>query len=490
MTGTAARTPLPPLLAVEGLGIQAGGRPLLRDISFTLRPGEAIALVGESGAGKSLLAQAIMGNLPPALQAGGTITIEGRSTRVGDAAARRALWGRRLALLPQEPSLALDPLARLAPQLAEVHTLLHGRGRPEANALAQRELAAAGLDGAGRHYPWQLSGGMAQRAVAAITLAGGAQVLMVDEPTKGLDAHWRDRTIDLFRGVLAAGGCLLTITHDLGVAQALGGQVIVLREGQVVEHGEVAAVATRPAHAFTRQLLAAEPARWEAFSAPAPGETVVQARGISKAYGGRTLFHAMDLTLCAGERIAVQGPSGTGKSTLGNVLLGLLAPDTGSVQRAARLRPHALQKLYQDPVASFAPHASLGQSLRDAARLHGHAWRAVTRRLEQLRIAESLLARRPEQVSGGELQRIALARVLLAQPAMLFADEPTSRLDPITQQEALRVLMAAVHETGAALMLVTHDEHIAAAVGTRTLDFSAQAAAQGPAPAVLHNRGP
>lgn len=145
-------------------------------------------------------------------------------------------------------------------------------------------------------------------------------------------------------------------------------------------------------------------------------------------------------------------------------------------------------------MSSFAPHASLAQSLRDAARLHGHAWAAVLQRLQQLRIPESLLARRPEQVSGGELQRIALARVLLAQPALLFADEPTSRLDPITQQEALGVLLAAVRETGAALMLVTHDEHIAAAVGTRTLDFSANARAAMPrAPAaagVLHNAAP
>ncbi|RZJ53786.1 MAG: ABC transporter ATP-binding protein, partial [Acidovorax sp.] len=423
-----------------------------------------------------------------------TITIEGTTTRADDAAARRALWGRRLALLPQEPSLALNPLTRLAPQLAEVHALLHGQGWPQAKGLAQAQLTAAGLGEATQHYPWQLSGGMAQRAVAAITLAGGAQVLMVDEPTKGLDAHWRDRTIDLFRGVLAAGGCLLTITHDLAVAQALGGKVIVLREGQVVEHGDIATVATRPSHPFTRQLLAADPARWDAFAAPTPGDTVVQACGISKAYGGRSLFAAVDLDLRAGERIAVQGPSGTGKSTLGNVLLGLLAPDTGSVQRAPQLRPHAFQKLYQDPVSSFAPHAGLAQSLRDAARLHGHAWAAVLQRLQQLRIPESLLARRPEQVSGGELQRIALARVLLAQPALLFADEPTSRLDPITQQEALGVLLAAVRETGAALMLVTHDEHIAAAVGTRTLGFSANARAAMPrAPAaagVLHNAAP
>lgn len=457
------------LLAVEDLGIQVGGKHLLHGISFALRAGEALTLVGESGAGKSLLAQAIMGNLPPGLQATGRITLDGTTTRADDAAARRTLWGRKLALLPQEPSLALNPLARVAPQLAEVYRLLHRRTASAAATQAHQVLGDAGLGGAAHHYPWQLSGGMAQRAVAAITLAGGAPVLMVDEPTKGLDAHWRDRMVALFRGVLASGGCLLTITHDLQVAHALGGQVIVLRHGVAVEQGDIGTVMAAPAHPFTRQLIAADPARWLPFAQPAVGEPVVQASGISKAYGTQQLFAPMDLEVRSGERIAVQGPSGTGKSTLGNVLLGLLAPDSGRVERSARLRPHALQKLYQDPVGSFAPHISLAQSLRDAARLHRRDWKAVQRRLAQLRVPEDLLTRKPEQVSGGELQRIALARVLTAQPALLFADEPTSRLDPITQQEAIETLLSATQETGAALMLVTHDAHLAAAVATRTL---------------------
>ena len=295
---------------------------------------------------------------------------------------------------------------------------------------------------------------------------------MVDEPTKGLDAHWRGRMVELFQGVLKAGGCLLTITHDMQVAQALGGQVIVLRHGQAVEQGNIHTVAAAPQHAFTRQLLQADPAHWLPFAEPTLGEPVVQAHGISKAYGAQKLFAPLDLELHSGERIAVQGPSGTGKSTLGNVLLGLVAPDTGRVERSSRLRPYAFQKLYQDPVSSFAPHISLAQSLRDAARLHRCDWKAVQQRLAQLRVPEDLLARRPDQVSGGELQRIALARVLVAQPALLFADEPTSRLDPITQQEAIQVLLHAVQDTGAALMLVTHDPHLAAAVGTRTLDFA------------------
>jgi peptide/nickel transport system ATP-binding protein len=175
---------------------------------------------------------------------------------------------------------------------------------------------------------------MAQRAVAAITLAGGAPVLMVDEPTKGPDNHWRDHTVALFRGVLQAGGCLLAITHDMGVAQALGGQVIVLRHGQAVEQGRIDEVAAQPAHPFTRMLMDADPARWLPFAAPQAGDGVVQAQGISKAYGRQQLFAPMDLQIRSGERLAVQGPSGTGKSTLGNVLLGLVR-DLGQAKAEA-----------------------------------------------------------------------------------------------------------------------------------------------------------
>ncbi len=177
----------------------------------------------------------------------------------------------------------------------------------------------------------------------------------------------------------------------------------------------------------------------------------------------------------------MRGPSGTGKSTLGNVLLGLVAPDRGTVRRAEGLASTALQKLYQDPVASFAPRVSLECALRDAARRHGRPWPSVVERLRRLGVPEDLLARRPAAVSGGELQRIALARVLIARPALLFADEPTSRLDPVTQQEALAVLLDALEEDAAdggpggatALLLVTHDDDLADAVGTHVLRLGA-----------------
>ncbi|KQM71171.1 ABC transporter ATP-binding protein [Xylophilus sp. Leaf220] len=459
MTGTV-------LLAADDLSVHVGTHTLLRGVSFTLRAGESLTLLGESGAGKSLLAQAVVGNLPTALRAAGSVTLDGTTTRAADAAARRPAWGRTLAVLPQEPALALDPLGRIAPQLAEVHALVRGASAAAADAAAAQGLADAGLAAAAQRYPWQISGGMAQRAAATIALAGGARALLADEPTKGLDAHWRAHTVALLQSVQKAGGCVVTITHDIQVARALGGQVIVLRHGEVVEQGDAAAVLAAPRHPFTRALLAAQPAHWPRHGTATSGAPVLHADDIAKRLGGRTLFEGIDMPIHAGQRWAVQGPSGTGKSTLGNVLLGLLAPDAGQVRRAPALRRHALQKLYQDPVASFAPKASLERSLRDVARLHGCSWASIEARLQRLRLPDGVLARRPFEVSGGELQRIALARALAVEPALLFADEPTSRLDPITQQDAMATLLGAAEETGAALVLVTHDPDIAAAVGS------------------------
>ncbi|WP_285412628.1 ATP-binding cassette domain-containing protein [Variovorax sp. efr-133-TYG-130] len=459
------------LLAVENLGVHAGARPLLRDVSFSLRPGEVLTLLGESGAGKSLLAQAVMGNLPAALRAGGRVLLDGVESRAEEARARRSLWGRTLALLPQEPALALDPLMRIAPQLSETHELVRGAAFEEAEAAAARDLDAAGLAASARRYAWELSGGMAQRAAATVACAGGARVLLADEPTKGLDAHWRDHTVAMLQSVQRSGGCVVVITHDLRVARALGGQLIVLRAGEVVEQGDAQTVLASPRHAYTRRLVAAEPAHWPRRATVATGAPVLSAQGLSKGFGGKPLFDGLDLQIHAGDRFVLQGPSGTGKSTLGNVLLGLLPADRGVVRRAEGLSSTAFQKLYQDPVGSFAPSVSLESSLRDVAARHRCAWPGVLQQLERLGVPADLLGRRPAEVSGGELQRVALARVLTVRPALVFADEPTSRLDPLSQQEAMDVLLDALDERGAALMLVTHDEDIADAVGTTRWRF-------------------
>lgn len=446
---------------VDELQVRAGHNVLIDALSLSLKAGEALTLLGESGAGKSLLAQAIMGNLPSGLRASGQVRVGQHTSPAGEGAKRRPLWGRQIGLLPQEPWLALDPTMRVRDQVAETHALVTAVRWPEARTRAAHDLDAIGLAHARDHYPHQISGGMAQRVAFAAVHAGAAPLLIVDEPTKGLDAALRDDVVALLQQTLAEGGAVLTITHDVAVARALGGSIAVMQQGQIVEQGDAASVLNAPAHAYTRALLTAEPARWPDRPPTQIGQCLIQGRKLGKRFGHRLLFEQLDIHIHAGERLAIQGGSGSGKTTLGNILLGLIAPDHGEVLRAPGLPRQGLQKLYQDPAAAFAPRLSLGQALRDLIRLHRLDGRELGPLLTRLRLSPSLLERLPGQVSGGELQRIALARLLLLKPAVIFADEPTSRLDPLTQQQTLTLLADTAETHGCALVLVTHDPDIA-----------------------------
>jgi peptide/nickel transport system ATP-binding protein len=457
------------LLEVDALAVRSREAVLVDGVSFDVGPGEAFTLLGETGSGKTLLAKAIMGALPRDLSATGRVIVAGAASDAGDPSARRALWGRALALLPQEPWLALDPTMRVGAQVAEVHELVRrvAGATGKAESLAKSELAALGLGGQEGKYPFMLSGGMAQRVAFAASRAGGAPVLIVDEPTKGLDAEVRNSVVAELRQVQAQGGALFVITHDVGLARELGGRVGILLEGRIVEQGPAPVVLGAPAHEYSRRLLAAEPSAWPPRIPAAPGAPIVTARGIAKRLGGRALFENLDCVVGAGERVAVVGPSGSGKTTLGNVLLGLVRPDAGRVTRSPGHGAHAFQKLYQDPPAAFAPGATIGRALRDLVQRHGLAWERVENIMERLRLGVALLDRLPSQTSGGELQRFSLLRVLLLGPAFIFADEPTSRLDPLTQQETMDFLIESTSEAGTALFLVTHDDRIAANVAQR-----------------------
>lgn len=502
------------LLGVDEVAVRIGARRMVRPLSFALAAGDRLVILGESGAGKSLLLKALMGALPAGASAEGRVRLVGEDSRADDGARRRPRWGRTLGWLPQEPSVALDPLRRLKPQLSEVLRKVAGRPAREAEAEATSTLAGLGLAPFERHYAWQISGGMAQRAAAAIALAGGARLVLADEPTKGLDPAWRDSAIDRLLEIAADGGAVLVVTHDLQVARRVGGRLMVMRDGEVVESGPTDEVLARPGHAFTRALIESAPSNWttawttarsstsatsatsamSAMSATAAGGTlstgrsvtlersrapVLRARGLGHGWDGRWLFRGVALELHAGDRLALQGDSGCGKSTLGNVLLGLVRPREGRVLRSPHLAPHALQKLYQDPLSSFAPGQTLGEALDDVRRRHRQSKDAVDVLLERLLLDRGLLRHRPKALSGGQLQRMAIARALLARPALLFADEPTSRLDLVTQRRTAELLSRTVAEEGTALLLVTHDADLAVALTDRQIRMAEWSGAGG-----------
>lgn len=460
------------MLGVTQLRVTSAEGQLVGPVSFEIQAGRALTLLGESGSGKSLLAQAIMGTLPAALRAEGEVAFGGQSFAATDDIRRRPVWGRQVALLPQEPWLALDPTMRIGAQLAESHTLVGGRCRADAWAATLRDLESLGMTDVASLWPANLSGGMAQRVAFAITRAGGAPVLIVDEPTKGLDHVCRDDIISRLQSALRAGCAVLTITHDIAVAHALGGDVAVMLAGKIVEAGPAETLLSEPRHDYSRALIAAAPENWRAGPAASAGAAVLSAIGLTKRFGNREIFRDIDLELRAGECVAVTGPSGSGKSTLGNVLLGLVAADAGQVQRRSRADAVRFQKIYQEPASAFAPRRTVRQALADLCARHRLDPARIDPLMTRMRLVPALLERRPCEVSGGELQRFALLRALLLKPVFLFADEPTSRLDPILQKEMLDLIVESAREQGSSLMLVTHDPHIARCVAQRSVGLT------------------
>lgn len=448
-------------LEVDHLCVYVGDSKLVGPISFTLMEGQSLIAMGETGAGKSLLAQAILGTLPEGLTTTGSIHLFGLQIDNLDMEERSVLWGKTMTMLPQEPWRALSPLKYASKHVREVYRRVTGYSRRQANEHTQKDFTELELEGAENKFPGELSGGMAQRVAFAAARAGGAPLLLADEPTKGLDADRRDTVVELLAEIPQKGGSLVAITHDVAVARRLNDFTIILKEGELVEQGLASAILNHPTADYTRDLLAADPNEWLEPENADIGKPVLTAKDIAVARGGKQLFDSFNLSLRAGERIAITGPSGCGKSSLLDVLTGVLAPISGEIERGMDVEPMGVQKLYQDPPAAFPKHIKLGRHLRDVAKKHKVDWARVLNLLERLKIGIELLERLPHSVSGGELQRIALVRALAVKPAVLLADEPTSRLDPITQRETMELIADETAQEGIAVLLVTHDKDIA-----------------------------
>lgn len=454
------------MLVAQDIKVHAGAQALVNPVSLTLEAGKAVTVLGESGSGKSLLAQAILGILPEGLDAAGRLAVGDRRFDPARPQANRALWGRTIAVLPQEPWLALDPLMPARRQVAEVYDLV--RSDPQPGARAEADLAALGLSGSNQKFPWELSGGMAQRLAFAAARAGGAAITVADEPTKGLDAGRRDDVLALLRRGIEDGGGLLTITHDLHLAAGLGGEILVMQGGDVVERGPAERILSTPEHPYTQALVASDPAHWPRRVAPLKASPLIRAQGLQVSRNGRQLFAPVSFELAPGQILGVFGPSGCGKSSLGNALLGLL-PHEGSLWRDPAVPKLRYQKLWQDPPAAFPARITLGQGLDDLIRLHKIDKVRIPPLLERLKLSPDLLTRLPNSVSGGELQRIALLRAFLLDPVFLFADEPTSRLDPVTQAQTIRLMVEIAAERGLAIMVVSHDAALLSAISDRVI---------------------
>lgn len=463
-----------PVLRVLDLSIHdQTGHPLVNGVCFAIPRGGAFVLIGETGSGKSLVAQAVFGLLPEELAARGSIEFDGKRVDLADRASLQDYWTRHLALVPQEPRSSLDPTMRVLPQVAGTKHQARARA-----ALSSVNLQQS-ID---RYFPFMLSGGMAQRTLVAGALTTDATVIVADEPTKGLDDDRVEETVSRLRQLLGDGRALLVITHDIRVAHGLGGQLAVMREGRILEQGKVEEVISSPRHPYTREWLAADPDRWQANVARLKVEPVVEVERVTYHVSDRTLFHDLSFTLHRGCITAVTGPSGSGKTMLGNVLLGLARPHIGKIRWSDGTDPYVFhrpplraryQKLHQDPASAFTPGRELRRQFADLKSVlpQGYMEYALPSLLDRLELGSSLLNRPPDEVSGGQLQRIAIARTLLFEPLCLVADEPTSRLDPLVQQEVMKLLCELVDERGMSLVLTSHDRRVVRAVADQIIEL-------------------
>lgn len=282
------------LLEIKNVGVQTvDGLTLVQPISLALEQSKNITILGETGSGKSLLIQAIMGALPKELVASGQFWVENRKIDFNDQTEVEKQWGKTLVMLPQEPRRSLDPIMSIGKQLWESFRLVAGKNNSEAKSQTQQYLTQLGLGDWVESYPHQLSGGMAQRASFAIATAAGGRILLADEPTKGLDPISKGKVIELLKSAYQNGGGLLTITHDIEVAEQLGGYILVMKKGELLEQGNAETLLNNPQHPYTKALIGADPKHWQPlqnlqnYSKKQP---LVSVKNLTVARGKKTLF--------------------------------------------------------------------------------------------------------------------------------------------------------------------------------------------------------
>ena len=493
MSGAVA-APDAPVLVVDGLCVSvrtdAGMKPLVRDLSFSLRRGETLAIAGESGSGKSITSLAIMGLLPPPAVrvTGGTVHLGGVELTTLPESRMRSLRGDRVAMIFQEPMTSLNPVLTVGAQLVEAIRAHDPVGRAQARARALEALRAVRLSQPERRmeqYPHELSGGMRQRVMIAMALALRPEVLIADEPTTALDVTVQREVLDLLRDLQRdLGTAIILITHDMGVVAEMADRVIVMKDGAMVETATTADLFARPAAQYTRDLLAAVPRMGAGAVRPAvTGDVVASLRDVVVRFPlrggllGRVTqnVHAVEhvgFDICKGETFALVGESGCGKSTIAKAIVGLV-PHAGRIevggqalegldaaaQKALRRR---VQMVFQDPMAALDPRMTVGDLIAEPLVIHGVGTAAEQRAaaaelMERVGLGADGLDRYPHEFSGGQRQRICIARALALKPDLIIADESVSALDVSVQARVLELLRALQAEFGIAFLFISHD---------------------------------
>ena len=494
-----------PLLTVSGLRVGFAGRDVVHGIDFSIAPGEKLALVGESGSGKTVTALSLL-RLVQNASLGGTATFDGQDLLSMPERALRGLRGQDIAMIFQEPMTALNPLLTVGEQIVEVLQLKMGLPRAQAWPKAIQLITDTGIaDAATRAnaYPHQLSGGQRQRAMIAMALACQPRLLLADEPTTALDVSLRGQILDLIGSLQQKSGmAVLLITHDLNLVRRFADRLIVMEGGRIVEQGPVAEVFAQPRHSYTQRLIDSKPERDLAEAEPSELSIVAQARGLRVGYsvpmrglagwfrrGEFVAVQGADFQIEAGRTLGIMGESGSGKSTLALATLGLL-PSSGelrlgeltwgaSTPQNQRMR-RTIQVVFQDPFSSLSPRLTVEEIVGEGLLVHEPALSAADRRervlagLREVGLgtdgdALALLRRYPHEFSGGQRQRLAIARALIIKPDILVLDEPTSAMDVTIQKQVLTLLQRLQRERGLSYLLITHDVAVIRAMAHHVL---------------------
>ncbi|PWF21066.1 ABC transporter ATP-binding protein [Corticimicrobacter populi] len=477
------------LVSVQGLTLTVGtgGREIVSDVSFDIAPGEFVGIVGESGSGKTQAARAIMGLTPAPLErAAGRILFDGQDIAQASPARLRNLRGARIGMVFQEPMTSLNPSMSIGRQLLEGLTL----HRRDLNQQARRQLVLEMLARVGIHdpeaamqaWPHEFSGGMRQRMMLASVMLLKPALLIADEPTTALDAVVQRDVLELMVSLTREyHTAVLMISHDLPMVARYTNRIVVMQHGHVVESGATADLLSRPAHPYTRKLLAAMPFRPPARTRP-PAEPLVRIRDLVVEYPGRPrlfsrtepkrVLKGIDLNIHPGEVVAVVGGSGSGKTTLGRTIAGLLEPTSGTLlfngQTIARNTPHwrqyrlDCQMVFQDPYSSLNPRMTIGQLVGEGLRHQtdmtpASRLRRIHEVLEEVGLESRYASHYPHELSGGQRQRVAIARAVVRRPAFVIADEPVSALDVTVRAQVLALFADLQQKHGFSCLFISHD---------------------------------
>jgi peptide/nickel transport system ATP-binding protein len=496
-----------PLLDVADLNIGFGAMKAVKGVSFHVNSGEIVGIVGESGSGKSLTCRALMGILPGAAQVTGTVRLAGRSLLEFSEIDWCKLRGRELGMIFQNPASHLDPLRRIGKQVA-AHVVRHLRlSQSEAEQRAIGLLKDVGIPDAearARCYPHEFSGGMKQRAMIAAAIGCGPKLLIADEPTTALDVTVQSRILQLLRDLNRdLGLSIILISHDLAAIAATCTRVIVMRNGEIVEQGTTEEVINRPRHDYTRFLIASQPDGWNNTpNTPLTSQAspLISVEKLRVSFGGKRrmlgsasssnaflALNDIDLQISKGETVGIVGESGSGKSTLARTIVRQNKPSAGTVrfdgkdihqlQGAELLKfQRRVQMVFQNPYDSLNPRMTVRDTVAEPIWRHGLTDRrsALARAdtlLEMVELPAALRERRPRQLSGGQCQRVGLARALALEPEVLIADEITSALDVTTQAQILELLQRLQEERKLALVYISHDLGVVNSICQRVYVF-------------------